>query len=323
MGTTGRTLVVKAVGYQAVRATTEDWEPPRIEEELALIKAKAPKVRDRHYPSLAKTIFDGTRCAFINDFKDLGKGKGYIFTVCSYVKGHVPETFSPNMDDPKIDVTMMDLTDEDGDPKELAYTYRCLAFGQVIIVENVPGAGGISTLAKLLRSLLKTYRAKGHGLLELSDIASSDLRSLIDSKGGIRTVRARLVHDARGKGSPFARRLTDLRRTVGGANKCLVSWEADDNGEIDADSAINMLDEAEESALDSVSIEFNYGGGLSDLAEYREKKSVRIQVTPDGRPAITEIEAELRGYLKELRNPNRNGPIRDDGTLKNVKKLGT
>jgi len=84
-----------------------------------------------------------------------------------------------------------------------------------------------------------------------------------------------------------------------------------------------MLDEAEESALDSVSIEFNYGGGLSDLAEYREKKSVRIQVTPDGRPAITEIEAELRGYLKELRNPNRNGPIRDDGTLKNVKKLGT
>lgn len=321
MATTGRTIFVKAVGYKALRNTPKEWVVPRIEEEIKFIFEKTSKVKDRHYPPLDKNVEDGSRCVFINDFKELDSG-GFIITVCSYVKGHVPETFSPDMDGEKVDVSVMDLTDINGSPKEVVYTYRVLAFGQIMIVENCMGSGGVSGLQKLLRSLLKRLRPKGHPLIEFSDIASDNLRQLIESKGGVKSVTARIMHDVMGKASIFGRKLTDMRRSVGGANKCMVAWEADSSDEIDADNAIAILQEADENYLDSVSLTFNYGGGVSDLSEYREKKVVRIQLTPEGSIAVTEVEAELKGYLKELRKASSKGPIKSDGTLRNVRKLG-
>lgn len=323
MPTTSRTLIVKAVGYQALRNTPEGWAPPRIEDEIRKIMNQGSTVGKRHYPWPEKKIGDGTHCLFINSCSDQGEGKPVLFTVCSYTKGHVPESIQPDMDSAEAAIQAVELKADDGKPSELVLTYRCLAFGQVVIVESVAGGGGLGGLGKLLRALVKRYSAKGHGLLELSDIGSSDLRALIKSRGGVVKMQASLVHEVGGEPSKFAQMLGNMRQSVRGTNRCVVQWHANEGGALSEDEAIALVEEADSDYLDTVSLSFKKGGGVSDLERYRERKPVRIQLTPEGRPAVTEIETELKKYLTELRNPNNGSPIKTDGTLRAVKKLET
>ncbi len=322
MATTSRTLIVKAVGYKPRRTTPADWQPPRIEDEIRRVMAKGTTVGLRHIPDPAKTIANGSHCLFINSCKDLGAGNGVILTICSYTKGHVPESIAPDMSSAEAKIQAVELKASDGNASELVHTYRCLAYGQVLIVEAVSGGGGVGGLERLLRALVKACSPKEHGLIELSDIASSELHELIASRGGVVKMQARMVHEVGGKTSKFAAKLGDIRSSVKGTNSCVVCWEAKDDDTLDESEAIGLLGEYDSTAIDSVSLHFKLGGSVSDLSQYRERKPVSIQLTPEGRLAVTEVEAALKGYLEELRNPARKGPIKTDGTLKNVKKTG-
>lgn len=319
MQTVGRILIVKAIEYSARPGKDDNWQPPRIEDELRLIASKTQNVSERHYPKDLDVIKDGSRCIFINEIKDLEE-LGVALTVCSYVKGHAPETFSPKLDEPSVDVEVLKLTDASGSQKELAYSYRVLAFGQIIIVENVMGSGGIGMLERLLRSLLRKAYAKRRPLLSFSDVESRDLRELIKSKNGIKQIRATMLHSAPANASRFARPLSDVHQAVNGTNRCVISWEASDEDEIDINDGIELLDDP---AVNSVSVQFNSGGGFKSLDEYRERKPVRIQVTPEGRIAATEVETQLLAYLRELRDPDHQGPITPEGILRTMKPIGT
>ena len=223
------------------------------------------------------------------------------------------------MEEEKVDVDVVSLSDPAGDPKELAYTYRVLAFGQILIVENVMGSGGIAGLERLLRALLKEFHPKHHGLLQLSDIESQDLRELIHSKNGIKEIKAKLLHDVVGTGSTYGTKLSSIKQSIMGTNKCAVTWEAADDDEINVEDAMDLLDD---SAFDSISVKFNQGGGFTSLDKYRERKPVQIQITPEGRIAVSEVEAHLNSYLRDLRNPDVKGPITYNGILrKNMKQL--
>jgi hypothetical protein len=321
MNTTSRTLVVKAVGYKPARNTPKDWQPPRIEDEILKIMLSGQTVGQRHCPKPKGNggIKDGTHCLFINNHTTLKHG--VLFTVCAYTKGHVPEAIAPDMTSAQAAIQVVDLKADDGQPSELVLTYRCLAYGQILIVESVAGGGGVGGLAKMLRVLIKACSADGHGVLELSDIGSSDLHALINSRGGISKVTASLVHEVGGQTSRFARPLGDMKGQVQGTNRCMVSWMAGADETLDEDDALAVLEEADSEFLASVTLSFKEGGGVSDLTKYRERKPVKIQLTPDGRPAVTEIETAMKEYLVELRDPSKQGPIKTDGTLKTVKKM--
>lgn len=330
MKTVTRTLVVKAVGYDfPVAAKDKEWEVPRVEDEIKKIMKNAPTLRGRHYPWIREDgiIKHGIQCLFINTFRDLGDNQGIIFEVCSYVKGHIPEAAQPDLESNQAIVKPAPIKDEEGNSKELVYTYRCLAFGQVVVIESVQGAGGIAYLQRLLRSLIKRYSHKGHGALKFIDVASSDLRALIKSRGGIKAMRASILHQV-SDGSKYSAKIGDLHRSIKGTNKCVVEWSASDKDSLDIDEALEVLSEVDDLGLNGVSISFNEGGkvadstGFTDLSQYRECKPVKIQVMRDGRPAITEIESELVRYINSLRDPQNEGPINSDGTLKNVKPLG-
>lgn len=318
MAYVSRTLIVKAVGFRVNRNTPEKWVSEKIEKSLSTIAKRSPTIGERHYPEI-HNIEKGSECYFINRMKSYG-ANGYIFDVCAYTHGHVPESMSPDLSKAEADIKAVVLKDDDGRPGELVHSYRCIALGQIVIVESVKGGGGTAGLAVLLTSLLRRYINPHHPAVDFSDIGSADLRRLIVSRGGVSKVSAKLLQETATSGSTYGNMLSTIRGKVPGANKCLVSWESDDKA-LGADEAISMLQESEDDSLSSVTLYFRNGGSVSDLNKYRERRPVRIQLVEDGRPAVTEVEAALKDYLKDLSDPRKPGPIMSDGTLKAVKKL--
>ena len=314
---TDRTLVVKAVSYLAGRR--KDWVAPRIENVLRDALKKAPTLGLRHYPSTTK-LAKGTQCVFINDFRDL-KGGGLLLEICGYVHGHVPEGFQPDLTKAKAKVEPVTVRGGDGTPRSLGSAYRCLAYGQVLVMEAIRGGGGSGALADLLTDVFRRLVEEKFPTVDMCDIGSSDLRKMIKAKGGVKAIRARIIDvPDEVEGSTYGKLLLEAKNSVGGAKRCEVYWEAE--GKLDAENAVAMMEEADDDTLAGVTLEFNAGGSISDLRKYREKKTVKVADDGDGRPLVTEIEAALFEYLAQLRDPKLVGPITSDGTLKAVKLLG-
>jgi len=315
-----RTLVVKAVRYKIIRSTPEDWVRPMIQDEIRNVMAKTSTIGMRHFPDADKKLEKGQQCFFINSVKDLGLD-GVMFTVCAYQHGHVPESISPDLSTAEAEIKAIELKDEHGKAGELVYSYRCVALGEVIIIESVMGGGGAAGLEKLLGYLFRRYRDRAHPLVEFSDIASTDLRELIERRGGVEKITARLALESKHQGSQYGGMLASLLQKIPGAQQCNVSWENKD-GTLGEDQAVALLEEADGQSLAGVTLHFRNGGSVNNLSEYRERKPVRIQLTPEGRPAVSEIEVALKVYLSELRDPGTSGPVKTDGTLRSVKLLG-
>lgn len=317
---TSRTLVVKAVCYKTSRSTPENWIRPLIHDEIRNVMVKTQNIGMRHYPDPANKIEKGRFCYFINSWKDLGDD-GALFTVCSYQHGHVPESITPDLTSKEAEIKIIELKDEQGNAGELVHSYRCLALGEVIIIESVMGSGGAAGLGKLLGYLFRRYRDKSHPLVDFSDIASSNLRELIQRRGGVEKITARLATESKYQGTQYGGLLASLLHKIPGAQQCNVSWE-NKHGTLDEDQAVALLEEADSESLAGATLHFRDGGSVNNLSEYRERKPVRIQLTPDGRPAVSEIEVALKTYMSELRDPGHNGPVKTDGTLRAVKLVG-
>lgn len=310
--------MVKAVGYKLKHNKTKDtWSPPKIEDEIKKIMDGAITIGERHYPD-PNNIKDGVTCAILFDSKTLEKGT--LFTICSYTKGLAPEAVAPDMESTKLTLQPINLQTPEGKKTELAFSYRCLAFGQIILIESVQGAGGITLLCKLLTFLLKKYSDGPYSSVELYDIASTELRDLIQQKGGVKKITASLVHDIEKDYSNYASQLSEIRNNVKGTNKFICTWEAEETKVLDEEATISLFDEAESEFLDSIMIKFKDNSTITGLHKYKEKRHVQIQLTPEGKVATSEIETELKRYLKELRDPRNKSLITTEGFLKNVKK---
>lgn len=319
MATIQKTLSVKAIKYKGKRKTPKDWQPVSIDTLIKTIFENSPTLADRHYPA-TYDINVGSACMFLNKIKSI-PNSGIIFDVCSYTSGHVPESMVPQLNSKEADITPVLIQDENGNKGELVHNYRCLAFGQVLIIEFVSGGRGSIGLQDLLNRLTLKIFGPEHPKIEFNDIGSSNLRDLIDAQGGVSKITAKIVENSKVGGSTYGQTLYAVRNTVPHSASCIVTWEhgAETLG---IDESIQMLEESDNDNLSSVTIHFAKGGSISDLSSYRERKRVGIQITPDGRPAVTEIETELKKYLNLLRDPQKNGPIYTDGTLKNAKLIG-
>lgn len=321
-----RTLAAKAISYSLTKNKRDgkykDWKPTRIEDLLKSIISKSPTVEGRHYPDRTKAR-EGTDCFFINTWKDLGKN-GLLFDVFSYTQGHVPETIAKDFNQKEVNPKAIDLAEagssnSDAKKVELVFHYRCIALGQTLIIEQVSGSKGTGGLRKLLNGLARRHIDRTHPPLGFNDFASQKLRELIKQKGGVSKIQARLVDQPVNKGSKFGGRLSRTREEIPGANKCMVTWAAEDSKELDTETSISLFEEAEDSSsLAGVTLHFVKGGSIGDLSSYTEKKPIKVQKLASGLPAINEIEEELKQYLNDLRHPKNDTPINTDGSVKNV-----
>lgn len=318
MPSINRNIFAKAIMFKRSKEQV-NWVAPRIETAIRKVIDNSPTLAGRHVPAINK-IKKGSICLFINKTNFLGND-GVIFEICSYHPGHIPDAMSPDLNKSEAIINAVELTGDDGKSREIVCVYRCLALGEILIIESVRGSGGSTGLCDLLTHLFRQHIDPKHPALELADIGSSSLEKLITDRGGIKKVTARISQSTATDGSKYGSLLSNIKNKLPGALKCLINWEADENS-IDTANAIEMLKESDEDTLAGVTLYFRDGGKISDLNKYRERKSVSIQLTNDGKPATTEIEAALKDYLKELRDPRKSGPVNTDGTLKNAKLIG-
>lgn len=321
MKTITRTLSAKAISYTITEKSKEGkyslWTAPHIDVLIRTILSKSPTIGERHYPDTSK-VKEGSQCLFINSWKDLGTN-GILLNICAYIEGLTPETIIKDFKQPEVNLQAIQLQRSATTKEELVFHYRCIALGQTLIVEQVNGSSGSTGLKRLLNSLAKKHIDKTHPVLEFNDFTSSKLRDLITQKGGVESIRARLVDTAVNQGSRFGTSLSRVTEAMPGASKCIIHWESDKNTELDTETSIELLEEVNDSnVLEGVTIYFKNGGSVGDISSYTEKKPVDVQKLPSGLPAINEIEDALKTYLNDLRNPTNRTPINTDGTVKAV-----
>lgn len=284
----------------------------RFEHALSEIRNSANKVSQRHYPSTLSSISAGTRCLFINSFKTLDSG-AIIFTVCSYLKGHTPEAFSTNLQEEQVDIEELSLKGENGEEKELVFSYQVLAYGDIIIIENLSGSGGILALERLLSHLISEH-TEYFSRVDLKDVSTRKLNRLIASKGGIRRIRTNvMIHDE--STGAFSAPLTNIRKSIGGAKKCIFEWHADEESELSTRNALDLTED-----VSRFTIEFKDGSSLNNLDLYKEKRKLPIDLAPSGRPERNKIEQALRDYLYDLRT-GQESPISSNGELRPAKEI--
>lgn len=317
--TVWRLLFAKAVSFKAGRR--KSWTPPLIHEAIQKVLASSPTIGDRHFP-LRKDVEKGVTCYFINRSSKLKSG-GILLEICVYTHGHIPESMTPDLDKKEAEIRAIEIKDEEGRIGELVHSFRCIAFGQVVILEGARGFGGGSRAFQVLLSNLfrRHLGDPTHPSLDLGDIGSSDLHALIKSRGGVSKVVARITQATESKGSKFGELLSSTRTQMPGAKRCNVVWDTDEI--LSEKEAVAALEEADDESLSGVTLHFKHGGSVSNLEKYRERYRAQIPLVSDGRVSVLAIEKALINYLLRLRSNGSNGPINADGMLVNTKLVSS
>lgn len=300
-----RTLHLKHARFRSGRK--KDFVPPALDTLLAAVLAAAPNFKDRHFPP-PSALAMGTPCVFINRMR-ARKAGGMFFEIYSYTWGAHTSQFRPDFTKATPDITTGPIKDAQGNTREIAYSYRCVALGQSVIVEYNPRAGGLEQLSNLLSYLFHTHVQKGLPTIEFMDVSTKELDKAIAAGGGVDRVMLRLADGGKpSENAWYATRLSELRKKLTGARQVTVTWETDDNV-INAKSAMAVIHEfeAEDTTLDKLSLKLKDGQVIPSLTKFREKRVVSISTVPGGGLAITEIESALWHYLDELRTVQAGG----------------
>src|SRR5690606_1414872 len=129
--------------------------------------------------------------------KTRSSGDGVIFTVGSYVKALTPDQVLPNFNQPEADIRTEPVIGRDGTPREVIHVYRCVAFGQALIVECVKGGGRNSHLSHVLSQLFRAHSHSDLPNIELLDVSSNELENIISHGGGIDSMTAKMTKTAK------------------------------------------------------------------------------------------------------------------------------
>lgn len=309
-----RTLAAKAIRF---RSRAKDFQPPDLATLMARVFEVATTAADRHHPPLGKDekIEVGTQCSFIN--RKVIADNYCLFHVWTYSRGEVPETMEADLNKPEVSSKSVDLS-VDGQAREVVSACRCLAYGEVLLIEQVKGTGGAAVVRKLITSLLRRYIEPKHPVLHLDDFASQSFNDLVKQKGGIIKVAVRLAHTPAEETSVYAQNLTEVRGSVRGARSVQVTWAAED-ASIDAQDAAELMDELDSDQLDSVIVTFKDKSSIQNLSSYRERREISVARERASQPNVLEIEKALLDYLADLRDPRKGGPVGSDGRLVDVR----
>ena len=304
-----RTLNLKAVVFKSRK---KGFAPPDLHQVIKSAWNKAGTAADLLYPKAVNLGHTDRQC-FINNLKTHTYGISFQF--CSYLPGHFPPSMELNFTEKNVDIDQIPITDAAGNERQVVSVSHILAFGGVILIENVKGNGGIDLLESYCTHLVRDAKDEHHPPVHLYDATSGDLDSTIKQAGGAVAVELSLVQPNVIEGSVYADALTDLSESVGGADKVVVRWES--SSHLATKAVKDAFEEADyNDALDRINIVLHNGDSIS-LSKFRIRKRVRVQAVNGNNPASNEIIKELRLYLAELMSISSDGStiVTDKGRL--------
>lgn len=318
--TVDRLLALKIAIFRTQRA---GFVAPDLASIFRKAKHASMPVEDKHYPPLAD-LKKGKRGAFINKITDLGKDKGVIIEVCTYLHGVFPETGKVPLGKSEIDLDAVQLAaatktagKKTAAGAEAIYRFRVLIFGKAVIVEKAGNTSAVQVLPNLLKAIIRNVlNDPTHPVPHLVNVGSERLDSIIASKGGVDRVVASILVPKVKSTSKFAKLMSSVRKGIRGADKVQISWSSGESNlnEKDVDAIFEEFDD--EDALDSVKVIFPGGTSVSDLSQYREQERYTIGADMFGRPYAIEVHEALINYCATLRNPKKKGPLNIDGDLR-------
>jgi len=310
-----RTLLCKAVIFRTRNPATFVATP--LDRLLVQLRTATRIAGERHWPRPTEAQ-DGDHCLYIDRIRTRQRGDGTMFTVGSYTKGLVPEQMLPDFNRPEVDVLTEQITDAQGRRREVVQTYRCVAYGGSLLIESVKGGGGAALLATGLTSILQQHVDQRLPRIELLDVASQDLASVIAHGGGLKQMFAQIVGRSRRRGI-FSRTMSVAKRLVPKTARATIVWDAGEDGGLDADAALRAVREwRHESALDAVVLKLRDGQTIDRAGRYHERRSIELTLPDSGRVPVAQVEDALWNYIDELRIPNRQTGWRmlnNDGTF--------
>ena len=314
--TVTRTLMAKMVRFAA--GNRRDFSAPSIDGILRSILSSAETIGSRHWPDLPVPK-DANRCFFIDKVFD--RAAGVLFHICAYEPGHTPLGVLPDMDAEEADVQPVPMDDPDtGVRREVVTICRCLGVGDVLIIENVKGAGGVNAVSHLLTHLIRKYIDQKHPSMHLIDVANQELREAISRGGGVVEIVMDLAHSAVNDGSRYAQPLSGIRRLVRNTGLLRVSHRAK-SGHLEDDDVIAAFEEAQEDdGLDKVTLRLHDSTVIDKLRRFKLRKPVTVTKTGDGSPNGSEIQRAMWDYLRELQELQEGRRILDeDGFFINLR----
>lgn len=298
-----RTILLKRV---VQRPSDRFPEIPELALHTAMATAltNAETVWDRHYPRRDK-VAPGKRCVFFERVER--EGIATVFHAYTYTAGHTPDQVV--FDELAARITADPIVDAQGDHKEIVERFCVLVFGHAMLIETAQVAGSSTLAIRAIRDLIKRHHLPRCPVLELQDAPAVAFQQLVQMKGGVESVTARLNIGFNAEPDTFGSALENLIAGKGFPHaKITATVQAPDNEELDVDEVESILSESENGiGLSGVTIKFNDGTFLNEIASYREKRSIEVQQVRAGVPAVLEIETGLIDYIRALVTAAPNG----------------
>jgi major membrane immunogen (membrane-anchored lipoprotein) len=308
-----RTLILKKVNYNQ---DNKKSSCPPIQEILKIAVESTNSIAERHYPDLKKSSNNSWElpekwkksCAFINCF-DIGN-RGVLFEICSYTPGHTALKMISNFEANEANISPYLITDPDtGAPCEIIMVRRCLAFGEIIIMESIKGGGGLSLLESCLN-----YKAqkvdKDWPTMRLTDVLKQDFTRTLESAKGIAEVTIDLVYSAIDPNRSYSKLLSDMTKKINGTETLTVCHKSKENklNKNDVLSLYREVDEVDDSEniINKIALRFNDGRILNNLGEYQIRKEITISSVDNAdnnKQDYYKIGKEMEDFLVELQTP--------------------
>ena len=299
------TLALKVVRYASGH---KQFTAPRVEDLIWRGLSKVGSLADTQHPQKAD---EGERVYFLNDWKKLREG--VRLQMCSYVPGQLTKTLRPDLSGTSVDVKNVKIVDDDGNKLEPLTVMHAHLFGDVVIVEQRRGAGGVSKLGTVLTALIRRWVDKSHPSIHLENAVSADLIKAIKAGDGATGFRVRLVHPTVHDDHRYSASMTSLFRAASGTKKLGVEFTAD--GTYSSAAVKEVITEAEDDdSLEGLAIQLANGNTVT-LSEHRIRKPYKVQVDDSGYPISPDVVSSMRDYLTYLRRPGDGQTLTKSGSL--------
>lgn len=310
-----RNIYLKQIKYDTRPGS--DFTPPAMDELLRNVFSAARTARDRHMPEVIddEEFEEGTVCRFIDQRSISHSTPGIGFRFGTYVVGEIPQAMHPTLTDENADSQPITITDpETGEELQTVIHTSILVWNQVLLMENVRGAGGTSGLTSCLRGLLRRYIDPQFPQIKLVDVSAHEVVAAIERGRGVREIEMDLASSQASNNSRYGHLLQQAKQLMGNVKLGRLLLRGED-GEIPTDGALEIVEEFEEGELDQIRLHLNNGETIRG-DQLRVRKPVVINDVGGRNPDRIQLLRQMRIYLTELRSESDGVRIIDsDGTI--------
>jgi len=273
----------------------------------------ATTVSDRHFPHPSKAV-DGNRCSFIDSMRDApAETPGVVFRFGSYIKGELPSGLKPDFSGAKVDIAASKLTDvKTGDQREPVLSCNVLAWGGVVVMESIRGAGGVSAFETCLNDLIRRHINPDYPRISLIDVATNEISAAIDQGGGVQEVIIDAIRARPDATHTFGKLLSEARTAIGGTDLVRLVYKSANEDVLSKTEVLTAYDDLAAHETDKITIVLKDGRKFHGTEQCKVRRLLDFTTEPSDEA----VAARMAQFVNELQRENDGvSVLTSDGNL--------